>query len=223
MSWREEEHSRWSWLSLVFISRLFLAWSFDRIISASFVHVTDRFHTPTAAIILGATLAIIPMYLEYFTSFISTQVNAIFLYSAVWFLAAVSAAVLPFRRRRIFETAQKSMVGRVPVVSLFGVLGAILFAPNNELVKKAVHNYPKRLRGYVWPDPHASGSLQLGEWGFRGIKLHPLMNAFLPTDEVVLPIMDEARKRRIPVAIHSGHPRSLSLGALVSWRSSTRT
>ena len=117
----------WSWLSLVFISRLFLAWSFDRIIPASFAHVTDRFHTPTAAIIIGATLAIIPMYLVYFTSFISTQVNAIFLYSVVWFLAAVSAAVLPFTRRRIFETAQKSTVGRVPVVSLFGVLGAILF------------------------------------------------------------------------------------------------
>lgn len=93
----------------------------------------------------------------------------------------------------------------------FNVEKAILFAPNNELVKKAVCKYPKRLRGYVWPDPHASGSLQLvrralGEWGFRSIKLHPLINAFLPTDEVVLPIMDEARKRRVPVAIHSGHP-----------------
>jgi predicted TIM-barrel fold metal-dependent hydrolase len=33
-----------------------------------------------------------------------------------------------------------------------------------------------------------------------------LIHAFLPTDEVVLPIMDEARKRRVTVAIHSGHP-----------------
>jgi amino acid transporter len=118
----------WSWLSLVFISRLFLSWSFDRVIPTGFAHVSDRFHTPTTAILLGAGLAIIPMYLEYFTSFISTQVNAIFLYSVVWFLAAVSAAIFPFARRRIFETAQKSMLGRTPVISILGVLGVVLFA-----------------------------------------------------------------------------------------------
>jgi predicted TIM-barrel fold metal-dependent hydrolase len=93
----------------------------------------------------------------------------------------------------------------------FNVEKSILFAPNNELVKGAVRKYPRRLVGYVWPNPHDSGSLSLvrralGEWRFRGIKLHPLIHAFLPTDEVVLPIMDEARKRNVTVAIHSGHP-----------------
>src|SRR5207245_1097439 len=46
----------------------------------------------------------------------------------------------------------------------------------------------------------------LRDWGFRGIKLHPLLHAFLPTDEPVLDIMDEARSGKVPVAIHSGHP-----------------
>src|SRR5574340_833024 len=67
----------WSWLSLVFISRLLLAWSFDRVMPQALAKVSDRFHTPVNAILLGAVLAIIPMYLQYFTSFISTQVNAI--------------------------------------------------------------------------------------------------------------------------------------------------
>ena len=87
----------------------------------------------------------------------------------------------------------------------------ILFAPDNSLVRSAVKKYPKRFVGFVWPNPHDAGALSLvkesvDRWGFRGVKLHPLVHAFLPTDEEVLPIVEFARKRRIPVAIHSGHP-----------------
>lgn len=88
---------------------------------------------------------------------------------------------------------------------------SILFAPDNLLVRRAVRKYPERFVGYVWPNPHDKKALQLvkeavKKWGFRGIKLHPLVNAFLPTDEEVLPIVEFAGKERIPVAIHSGHP-----------------
>jgi amino acid transporter len=118
----------WSWLSVVFVSRLFMAWSFDRILPSALAHVDDRLHTPTTAILLATMLAAIPMYLEYFTSFITAQVNAIFLYAVVWFLAGVSAAILPFRRKAIFEASPaKTMIGPIPVLSLFGILGAALF------------------------------------------------------------------------------------------------
>ncbi len=88
---------------------------------------------------------------------------------------------------------------------------SILFAPDNRLVLATVSRYPSRFVGYVWPNPHDSKARQLVRtavrtWGFRGIKLHPLLHAFLPTDENVLQIMDEARREKIPVAIHSGHP-----------------
>ena len=104
----------------------------------------------------------------------------------------------------------------------FNVEKSILFSTDNELVRQTVARFPKRLVSYVWPNPYDSGSLALvrtaiTRWGFRGIKLHPLFHAFLPTDEVVLPIMDEARRLHVPVAIHSGHaPFSLpwSIGEL---------
>ena len=118
----------WSWLSLVFISRLFLAWSFDRVMPHWLAKVSDRFHTPVNAILLGAVLAIIPMYLQYFTSFISAQVNAIFFYSVVWFLAAISAALIPFRRRDVYESAIGGKRKGIPVISVLGVVGAALFA-----------------------------------------------------------------------------------------------
>lgn len=92
-----------------------------------------------------------------------------------------------------------------------GVERAIVFSPDNAMARLAVSKRPDRLSGYVWPDPHDPGALALVKravrtWGFRGIKLHPLVNAFLPTDEEVAPIVEFARKARIPVAIHSGHP-----------------
>jgi len=88
---------------------------------------------------------------------------------------------------------------------------AVLFAPDNSLVRRAVRMHPKRFVGYVWPNPHDVGALSLVKesvrrWGFKGIKLHPLVHAFLPTDEEVRPIIEFAGKERIPVAIHSGHP-----------------
>lgn len=88
---------------------------------------------------------------------------------------------------------------------------SILFAPDNLLVRRTVRRHPKRFVGYVWPNPHDKGALSLvrdavRQWGFRGIKLHPLVHAFLPTDEEVLPIAEFAGKERIPLAIHSGHP-----------------
>jgi uncharacterized protein len=88
---------------------------------------------------------------------------------------------------------------------------SVLFGPDNLLVRKAVRRYPERFVGYVWPNPHDKGALPLviesvKRWGFRGIKLHPLVHAFLPTDEEVLPIVEFAGKEGVPVAIHSGHP-----------------
>jgi predicted TIM-barrel fold metal-dependent hydrolase len=92
-----------------------------------------------------------------------------------------------------------------------GIERSILFSPSNELVLQAVRKHPKRFVGYVWPNPHDDGAVSLVEdyvkvRGFRGIKLHPLIHAFLPTDDEVIPIIDFAARARIPVAIHSGHP-----------------
>jgi hypothetical protein len=68
------------------------------------------------------------MYLTYFTSFITVQVNLVFLFSIVWILTSVSAIILPYRRRSIFEAsvAHGRLLG-VPILSLLGFLGVALF------------------------------------------------------------------------------------------------
>jgi uncharacterized protein len=105
---------------------------------------------------------------------------------------------------------------------LYNVERSCVFYPDNDLVRDAVRRHPGELVGYVWPDPRKRGARALvrralTEWGFKGIKLHPLIHAFLPDDEIVHPIMEEARSAGVPVLIHSGHaPFSLpwSIGEL---------
>ena len=96
-------------------------------------------------------------------------------------------------------------------MALYNVEKTCLFYLDNDLVRAAVKKYPKKLVGYVWPDPRqekarALTRTALRQWKFKGIKLHPLIHAFLPTDVIVAPIMEEARSSKVPVLIHSGHP-----------------
>ncbi|MFI5421731.1 MAG: amidohydrolase family protein [Nitrososphaerales archaeon] len=110
----------------------------------------------------------------------------------------------------------------VASMDLYGVEKAAVYFTDNDLVRKAVQKYPDKLVGCIWPDPHDSFASEkvrtaLTEWKFKGVKLHPLFQAFLPNDEIVHPIMEEAGKARVPVLIHTGHsPFSLpwSVGEL---------
>jgi len=92
----------------------------------------------------------------------------------------------------------------------YNVEKSAVYFTDNELVRKAVEKYPDKLLGCVWPNPHDESAAEkvrtaLTEWGFKGIKLHPLFQAFLPNDEIVHPIMEEARRAKVPVLIHTGH------------------
>lgn len=104
----------------------------------------------------------------------------------------------------------------------YNVEKSAVYFTDNELVRKAVQKYPDKLLGCYWPNPHEKDAAErvriaLTEWGFRGVKLHPLFQAFLPNDKIVHPIIEEARRARVPVLIHTGHaPFSLpwSVGEL---------
>ncbi|MGD0638885.1 MAG: hypothetical protein ABSA72_12680, partial [Nitrososphaerales archaeon] len=113
----------WWWLALVFASRIPMAWAFDRVVPTGLAHVSDRFHTPTFSILLTVALSTIPMYLIFFTSFISTQLNGVFLFTVAWLISAVAAVVLPFRRKAIFQMsdARTKFLG-LPVLSWIGLV-----------------------------------------------------------------------------------------------------
>ena len=82
----------------------------------------------------------------------------------------------------------------------------------NGLTLAAVKKYPEELLGMIWINPHegARAAAQLDEaitkWDFKGIKMHPLIDAYLPDSDIVHPIMERARKHDVPVLFHCGHP-----------------
>ncbi len=88
---------------------------------------------------------------------------------------------------------------------------AIISYMDNSVTEDAVRRYPKRYAGLVWVNPYkAETDLPLAERlireGFKGIKLHPLFDAYTANDAVVHPVMELAGRLGVPVFVHSGHP-----------------
>jgi hypothetical protein len=94
----------------------------------------------------------------------------------------------------------------------FNISKTVVCMIPNGIVREAVQRYPDQLIGFVWVNPHEGQKAvdevkrAINNWGFQGIKLHPLFHAFIPSDGVVLPIMELAREFKIPVFFHTGHP-----------------
>ena len=102
--------------------------------------------------------------------------------------------------------------GMIDIMDRWGISWSVVFSLPNELTLEAVKKYPDRLVGLVWINPYEGEDAinkirrAVGEWGFRGVKMHPLMDSYLPDQPVVYPIMDEAAKQRFPILFHCGHP-----------------
>lgn len=83
---------------------------------------------------------------------------------------------------------------------------------DNAVTEAAVRQFPSRFAGLIWVNPYdGEQGLELAERliykrGFKGIKLHPLFNAFTANDAVTHPVMELAQRLDVPVFVHSGHP-----------------
>jgi predicted TIM-barrel fold metal-dependent hydrolase len=94
----------------------------------------------------------------------------------------------------------------------YAIERSVISYPDNAVTREALEAYPDQLAGLAWMDPH-QGEKALQEFSslverhnFAGLKLHPLFNAYTANDEVVFPLIEQARAKDLPVFIHSGHP-----------------
>jgi hypothetical protein len=86
----------------------------------------------------------------------------------------------------------------------------IIMSRNNASVEQAVKEY-EGLLAHVYVNPKERGFEEvlrgyLGKEGFIGIKLNPLMDAYLPSSPLVDPVMEIAEEYDVPVQLHCGHP-----------------
>jgi len=79
----------------------------------------------------------------------------------------------------------------------------------NALIHQTVRENPTRLVGLAGVVPyHTDAALLLEHYvkdmGFRGLKLHPSMQQFYPSDPRIFPVIEKAIELDVPVLIHTG-------------------
>ena len=100
-------------------------------IPSKFASVSDRTHTPAFALSLVAVLTIIVAALDaYYSSVLGSFLATTLIVSIAFLPNGVTAALLPFNRKDVYEMAPslvKKRVGRVPLLTLSGLVHAIGF------------------------------------------------------------------------------------------------
>jgi len=91
-----------------------------------------------------------------------------------------------------------------------GIGKGVIFSPDNAETLRIVDSDPN-VYGMVWVNPRQPGYVEdaaryLDHPKFVGVKLHPLMDGYLPADPAIHPIMRLLGERGLSVLIHSGHP-----------------
>lgn len=100
----------------------------------------------------------------------------------------------------------------IELMDEYGFERAIITSLDNEEVREAMEIYPNRFIGNVWVNPNEGDKSvetvhkYVRDFGFKGIKLHPLLQSYVANSEIVKPIIESAEELNVPVFIHSGHP-----------------
>jgi predicted TIM-barrel fold metal-dependent hydrolase len=91
-----------------------------------------------------------------------------------------------------------------------GISNGVVFYPDNAYVAEVVEAI-SGLYALVWGNPRVPGYVEeverwLAHPKFIGLKLHPLLDGYLPNDPSVHPMIERILDRGVPVLIHCGHP-----------------
>jgi APA family basic amino acid/polyamine antiporter len=112
-------------MSLLIMSRCMLGWSMDRVAPAWLSKVSARTNSPYIAVIIVTAVSAVVTYFWAYTSFFTVVVGA---FGQVITLAigCLAAAVIPFRRKDLYETAPiRGYLFGIPRLTIVGVLGTI--------------------------------------------------------------------------------------------------
>jgi amino acid transporter len=118
-------------VNYLFMSRVFFAWGFDRIVPLKVADVSDRFHSPIVAlaiVFVGAEITLLGFV--FLHGVVATFQASVFLIGQLsLILVGVAGVVFPYLKRQLYEhSPAKVEVGGVPLMVICGavtVLGEI--------------------------------------------------------------------------------------------------
>lgn len=124
-------------IAVTFVSsRVMFALSFDRLIPTRLADVSERSHMPVNAAVLATAIVMLFAAVTIFSSSIALLLrNALLMTLFIFIVSSFAAAILPFRRKDLFDSSPKILsqqIGRVPLISLvaavsIGVLGWLFY------------------------------------------------------------------------------------------------
>lgn len=113
-------------------SRILFAWSFDRLIPEKFASVNSRTQTPAIALGVVAILTVLVSGIDaYYSAVIGAFVATTVIVAIAFLPNGVTAAVLPFRKKDMFDNSPKianRKIGPVPLMTITGLIHAAGFA-----------------------------------------------------------------------------------------------
>ncbi len=115
----------WTPTGFLIATRNLFAWSFDRIAPMGVAEVNERFHTPVRAIIIVAVWVELLNILNIYFGLSALLINVIAVMALAFIAVAVSAIVMPYTRRHLFEDAPamvRTRLAGIPVLTIVGVI-----------------------------------------------------------------------------------------------------
>jgi amino acid transporter len=109
-------------------TRMIFAWSFDRLVPASFAKIDDKYHSPYMSIILTSVASIMAMVLWVYTNLLSYFLYASFGWMVMQSFVSISGIIFPWRRKDLFESSPnivKRKIAGIPTITWLG-LGSLI-------------------------------------------------------------------------------------------------
>jgi amino acid transporter len=112
----------------ILASRMFLAFSFDRLMPKKLGDVSERFHVPVYSILLALAISLVSLWIYVYTNWLGFF-SQLFAVAFSFFVTSIAAILFPFRRRELFENSPANIrVAGVPVMTLLGIGNALFMA-----------------------------------------------------------------------------------------------
>jgi APA family basic amino acid/polyamine antiporter len=115
---------------VLIISRLLFALAFDRLLPTRLADVSEKTHAPTKALLVAMVGGVLFVYLVvYSTGFVHATRNQVLIWAFVFTVGSIAGAVLPFRRRDLYEASPKIIDGKwfgLPPVTVIALVSALI-------------------------------------------------------------------------------------------------
>jgi amino acid transporter len=112
---------------VVTISRMIFAASFDRLLPSTFANVSDRFHSPTAAVLFVGIVSWIFVTLYTIGNFYSTWLNYSLIPAIGYMMPLIGAALFPWVKKDLFKKTVGQFTSGV-AITLVSLVGIIAFS-----------------------------------------------------------------------------------------------